>query len=93
LTLKWQKLIWLHLPTAVWGALIEFYGWICPLTYLENYLRRNQGASYSTGFIEHYITPIIYPSGLTREIQLILGLLVIIINVLAYTMLFLKHKK
>ena len=92
LVLKWRKLIWLHLPAAVWGALIEFYGWICPLTSLENYLRRNHGDDYSTGFIEHYITPIIYPSGLTRDIQIILGLLVIMINVLAYTLMFLKHR-
>ena len=92
LVLKWRKLIWLHLPAAVWGALIEFYGWICPLTTLENYLRRNHGGDYSTGFIEHYITPIIYPSGLTRDHQLIMGLLVIMINVLAYTLMYLKHR-
>ena len=93
MVLKWQKLIWLHVPAAVWGALIELYGWICPLTTLENNLRRNRGEDYySTGFIEHYIMPIIYPSGLTREIQIVLAVLVIIINAFAYTMLLLKYK-
>ena len=78
LALKCRKLIWLHAPAAIWGALIEFFGWFCPLTTLENELRRNnEDEAYSTGFIEHYIIPVIYPEGLTRDIQIVLGIALI----------------
>ena len=85
LVLKWRWLAWLHVPAFVWGVLIEFAGWWCPLTPLENWLRRAGGAAgYSTGFIEHYILPVIYPSALTREIQFVLGGGVLLINVVIY---------
>jgi len=84
LVLKWPKLIWLHLPAAIWGALIEFTGWLCPLTIYENRLRSARGGGYAGGFIEHYIMPIIYPAGLTREIQIGLGIAVIALNLLVY---------
>jgi hypothetical protein len=65
--------------------LVEFSGWICPLTPLENSLRRQAGeAGFEGGFIEHYIMPIVYPGGLTRSIQVSLGILVVLINVVAY---------
>ncbi len=82
---KWRKAIYFHLPAAAWGALIEFAGWICPLTPLENWLRRQGGASaYSGDFVNHYIMPILYPSELTREVQVVLGVLVVVINVGIY---------
>jgi uncharacterized membrane protein YhhN len=82
---RWRRVAWVHVPVAIWGALIELAGWICPLTPLENQLRRAAGdAGYAGGFIEHYLIPIVYPSGLTREIQLGLGVAVILINVVAY---------
>ncbi len=85
LVLRWPKVAFVHLPAAVWGAAIEFAGWICPLTPLENSLRRQAGESgYSTGFIEHYLLPILYPSALTRDIQLLLGVAVIGINLAIY---------
>lgn len=85
LVLRWPRVAYLHVPAAIWGAAIEFLGWICPLTPLEHWLRRRAGsAGYSGGFIEHYILPILYPSALTREIQLILGFLVIAVNVGIY---------
>jgi uncharacterized membrane protein YhhN len=85
LVLRWPKVAYLHIPTAVYGAAIEFFGWVCPLTPLENSLRREAGqAGYSGGFIEHYILPVLYPSALTREIQLLLGFLVIALNVAIY---------
>jgi hypothetical protein len=78
-------LAFLHLPAAVWGAFIEVSGGFCPLTPLENELRRLSGsAGYPGGFIEHYLLPVIYPSGLTREVQLVLALLVALVNLLAY---------
>jgi hypothetical protein len=91
LVLKWRKLIWFHLPAVTWGALIEFAGWICPLTSVETQLRSASGGGYTSGFIEHYIIPIIYPSALTREIQVSLGLAVILLNLFVYRKLFLKR--
>ena len=95
LVVRWRLFIWLHLPCAIWGALIEFAGWICPLTPLENRLRNSAGSSgYSGGFIENYIIPLIYPTELTREIQYALGFGVIAINLCAYGLvLFYKTKK
>jgi len=83
--LKWHKIIWVHIPCALWGALIEFLGWICPLTYLENYFREIGNANYyETSFIQHYLLPIIYPTGLTTGIQILLGTIVIVINLIIY---------
>ena len=86
LVLRWPKAVYLHIPAALWGAAIEFAGWVCPLTPLEKSLRRMAGeAGYPTGFIEHYILPVLYPSALTRNIQILLGVLVIALNVAIYT--------
>jgi Protein of Unknown function (DUF2784) len=93
LVIRRRILIWLHIPAAIWGALIEFVGWICPLTYWENDLRAASGGGYASGFIEHYIIPILYPSGLTREIQFSLGIIVILINLLVYRKLFAKVRQ
>jgi len=78
----WRRwLIRLHLPVVVWGVLIEFAGWICPLTPLENWLRMQGGdRGFSGGFINHYLVSLIYPEGLTRELQWLLGALVLAIN-------------
>ncbi len=87
LVLRRPVLAWLHLPAAVWGVLIEFRGWVCPLTPLENALRVRGGeAGYTGGFIEHYLLPALYPTGLTRNIQLVLGSLVLGINLALYAM-------
>jgi hypothetical protein len=82
---------WLHLPAVIWGALIEFSGWICPLTPWEQTLRIKAGQSgYSGGFVEHYIVSLIYPSALTPEIQIILGASVLVLNVSVYVCLWSK---
>ena len=92
--LKWKWVMWGHLPAAVWGALIEFTGWICPLTPLENWIREAGGEQgYQSDFIEHYVMPLLYPTGLTREIQIFLGVLVILLNVGIYALVFHRHKK
>jgi Protein of Unknown function (DUF2784) len=86
LVLRWPSLVWAHVPIAIYGATVEFIGFVCPLTPLENALRRRGGeAGYSGGFIEHYITATIYPAGLTRRIQLVLGLGVLVLNAIVYT--------
>jgi hypothetical protein len=85
LVLRWPKLAYVHLPVAVYGALIELVGWVCPLTPLEKQLRESAGMSgYQGGFVEHYILPVLYPAGLTKGVQLVLGLVVIAINLLIY---------
>jgi hypothetical protein len=81
LVLRWRRLAWIHVPVAAWGALIEFGGWICPLTPLENWLRQQGGAAgYGGGFVEHYIIPVLYPGHLTRGIQIALGMAVLVLN-------------
>ena len=94
LVLKWRRLIWIHLPCVLWGSLNEFFGWVCPLTPLENWLREAGGrAGYRTSFIEHYILPILYPAALTREMQIILGLTVVVVNVAIYGWLGYRNKR
>ncbi len=94
LVIRWRLMLWIHLPCAIWGMLIEFAGWICPLTPLENRFRQLAGsAGYSGGFIDNYIIPIIYPAELTRELQIILGIAVILINLLAYGFVFRRLKR
>ena len=83
--LRWPKLVWLHLPGATWGILIEFFGWVCPLTPLENHWRALGGqAGYSGGFVQHYIVSVIYPEQLTRGAQIVLGTLVLAFNGIVY---------
>lgn len=93
LALRWPKVLWLHFPAAVWGALIEFQGWICPLTPLENGLRALGGQHrYAGGFIEHYLLPLLYPPGLTRGVQLVLGGIVVGVNVVLYWIVW-RHRR
>lgn len=85
LALRWPWAAAAHLPAALWGAVIEFAGWICPLTPLEQKLRRAAGQTgYDGGFVEHYIMPLLYPGELTRELQLGAGIFVIIVNAVIY---------
>lgn len=81
LVLRWRWVSWLHLPAAIWGGFVEVTGRVCPLTPLENWLRGAGGDSaYKGDFIEHYLIPIVYPPSLTREVQLALGALLVVVN-------------
>jgi hypothetical protein len=92
--LKWPRVAWLHVPAAAWGVLIEYTGWICPLTPLENSFRARGGqAGYSSGFIEHYIQPLLYPAGLTRGTQIVLGSLALLVNLSAYGVVIARRKR
>jgi hypothetical protein len=83
--LKWPRIIWLHIPAAAWGAIVECTGWLCPLTPLEQWLRTQAGQpSYEQDFIAQYLLPLLYPFGLTREVQLLLGLIVLLVNGVVY---------
>ena len=85
LALRWRWIAWLHLPAAVWGAVVEFTGWICPLTPLENSLRAQAGEiGYRSDFVTYYLLLVLYPDGLTRDVQLILGTVVLAINISVY---------
>ena len=87
--LRWPRLLWIHLPAALWGVLVEWSGWVCPLTPLENWLRTRGGASgYPGGFVEHYLLPVLYPARLTRTVQIVLGAIVLAVNVIAYALIF-----
>ena len=91
LALRWHWIPWLHLPAVAWGAVVEFTGWICPLTPLENALRSAGGsAGYSGSFLEHYIFPLLYSTTLTRDDQLLLGVALLLINVATYA--FVVHR-
>jgi len=91
----WRKwALWLHLPTAFWGVFIEISGRVCPLTPLENRLRESAGLQgYRGGFIEHYLLPIVYPAGLTRNIQFLLAAGVLLLNLLIYGIWLCRRRK
>jgi len=89
LVLRWRKLAWIHLPAAVWGALIEIANWTCPLTTYENTFRVRAGMQgYGEGFIAHHIYRLIYPAGLTRGIQIAIAIFVFAINTAVYAKVF-----
>lgn len=93
IALYWQPIIWLHLPTLLWGILIVVIGWVCPLTPLENSLRQLAGeATYSGGFITHYITPVIYPAGLTPSLRIMLAVALIAVNAVIYLYIWRQRK-
>lgn len=88
LVLRWPRVAWVHVPVALYGAVIEFVGFVCPLTPLEVWLRQRGGeAGYTGGFIEHYFTAALYPEGLTRPVQLALGAGVLLLNAAIYTVI------
>jgi hypothetical protein len=94
LVLHWPRLMWPHLAAVVWGAAIEFIGFVCPLTPLEISLRELGGeTAYQGDFLGHYITALLYPSGLTRGLQILLGLLALLPNAAIYGYLLVRRKR
>jgi hypothetical protein len=91
----WRRgVLFIHLPAALWGVFVELTGRVCPLTSLENTFRIKAGyAGYSKSFVEHYLLGIIYPEGLTREVQYFLGALVVVVNVAIYLWLFYRFRQ
>ena len=85
LVLRWPRVAWVHIPCAVWGVLIEYENWICPLTPLEDSLRRLAAeGGYSGGFLQHYVLKLLYPNGLTRNVQIVLGTIVLVLTCAVY---------
>lgn len=94
LVLKWRWLMLLHLPAVLWAVLIEFQGWVCPLTPWEQQLRLAAGqGGYHGSFIEHYLLPVLYPPGLEQQTQLLLGSAVLVINAVVYGWIILRSRK
>lgn len=93
LALRWRWLLWLHIPAVAWGCAVEFLHLYCPLTVWENHFRALAGkAGYADDFIQHYILNLIYPSGLTPQLQIVFGAIVVVINVLAYILLLRRYR-
>ena len=93
LALRWRKLVYVHLPAAGWAIYVEWSGAICPLTPLENSLRATAGLeAYAGDFVAEYVFPVLYPDGLTRVAQLVIGALVLALNLVVYTVLLRKRR-
>ena len=93
LVLRWPKVAWLHIPAAVWGVAVEMYGWYCPLTPLENALRDGAGGqAYQGDFVARYLLPVLYPEGLTRRAQVMLGLLTLLVNLAVYAVVWRRRR-
>jgi hypothetical protein len=89
LSLKWPRVAWVHVPAVGWAAYIELAGDICPLTPLENALRARAGLDFYSGdFVARYLFPVLYPGGLTREAQTVIGVVVLLVNVVLYTVVY-----
>jgi Protein of Unknown function (DUF2784) len=94
LALRWPRVAFLHLPAAAWGVVIEFAGWVCPLTPLENQAREaGGGAAYQGDFIEHYLLPVLYPAELTRQVQYALGAGALLLNVAVYALVIARRRR
>jgi hypothetical protein len=94
LLLKWPRSMWLHLPCVLWGILVEFTGWLCPLTPMENHFRELAGLElYSGDFVMQYIMPVLYPRELTRELQMVFGSIVLLLNLSIYGYIWKRHLK
>lgn len=94
LVLKWPKVIWVHIPFALWGVVVEYMNIVCPLTPLENYFRRLGGnMTYESDFVARYIIPVIYPVELTRNLQFVLGSIVLMLNIIIYGFIIYKTVK
>ena len=79
------KIVFIHIPAFIWGSYIELTHSICPLTYLENwFLHKANLTTYSEGFIQNYLVPIVYPTDLTKDLQIYLGITLIVVNIIIY---------
>jgi|TARA_B100002003_G_scaffold31252_1_gene26401 hypothetical protein len=89
-----KKIVFIHIPALIWGSYIELTHSICPLTYLENwFLNKANLIIYSEGFIQNYLLPIVYPTNLTKDLQIYLGITLIVVNIIIYGFIFNKLKQ
>jgi len=94
LVLFWRRMAWVHLPLAIWGVVVQWMSWICPLTPLENWFRARSGtATYREGFVEHYVMPVLYPIGVDPRLHWVLGLVVLVANAAIYATVFRRRAR
>jgi hypothetical protein len=94
LALRWRPLLWVHLASILWGVVIQWADWTCPLTPLESRLREaGGGAGYTGGFVEHYVSMILYPEGLTAELRYLLGAALIAVNLMVYGYIYSRGRR
>jgi hypothetical protein len=94
LVLRWRPVLWAHLASLLWGVVIQWANWTCPLTPLENRLREAGGqAGYGGGFVEHYVSTVLYPESLTVELRYLLGAALIAVNIVVYGYAFLRWRR
>jgi hypothetical protein len=94
LVLRWPRVAWVHLPAAAWGAWVEFAGWICPLTPMENWFRQRGGQTgYTVSFVDQYVLPVLYPATLSRETQWVLGGFVVAVNIGVYVLVLRRARR
>ena len=94
LALRWPKVIWIHIPCAIWGMVVEYLNIVCPLTPLENQFRKlGDTATYNSDFITRYVTSLIYPEALSRNLQYALGTIVLTLNIIFYSIILYKRYK
>ena len=94
LVARWPRMAWLHVPAVVWAVGLEWTGGICPLTPLENDFRARAGLSPYTGdFVGRYVWPVLYPAGLTRRAQIVLGSVALGLNIVVYGLLWRVRKR
>lgn len=94
LAFRWRWVPWLQLPAAAWGVFVELTGRLCPLTTVENHFRHLAGeGGYAGGFVEHYLLPLIYPEGLTRDVQFVLAAVVLAVNLVVYALLLRRWRR
>lgn len=92
LAVRWPRVAWLHLPAAAWAVYIELSGGICPLTPLENTLRARAGLDYyAADFVARYLFPVLYPEGLTRKAQVVIGLILLAVNAAIYIFVYISR--
>ena len=88
------KIVFIHIPAFIWGSYIELTHSICPLTYLENwFLHKANLTTYSEGFIQHYLVSIVYPTNLSKDLQIYLGIAIIVVNIIIYGFIISRLKK
>jgi hypothetical protein len=72
---RWPRTIWIHLAVAAWGLGSVIVGYDCPLTGVENWARSRAGQDGLDpgGFIEHYLTGVVYPAERLLLVQALAG--------------------
>ena len=94
LALFWPRMAWVHLPLALWGVVVQWMSWVCPLTPLENWFRARGGVgTYAEGFVEHYVLPVLYPIGIGLRLHWVLGLVVLVANAAIYATVFHRRSR